>query len=116
MCYTRGSVIPLSLNIQANDSKTVQCLANPSAIRVKLERRIRFFNTPSTLKPTSSWFETVDTVGSAVWWPVGATNNTDTSRILEGEIKLAKDLRPTTSVGHFSISVCVLFHFLCELC
>ena len=41
----------------------------------------------------------------AVWWPSSDSRSTSTTRYLEGEISLAKDLRPTSEMGHFSISV-----------
>ena len=44
-------------------------------------------------------------MASAVWWPSSDSRSTSTTRYLEGEINLAKDLRPTSEMGHFSISV-----------
>ena len=44
-------------------------------------------------------------MASAVWWPSSENRSTSTTRYLEGEIHLAKDLRPTSEMGHFSISV-----------
>lgn len=52
-----------------------------------------------------AWHESVEDMGTAVWWPSAGIRSKSNIRHLEGEIKLAKDLRPTTSVGHFSISV-----------
>lgn len=44
-------------------------------------------------------------MGSAVWWPASDTRSDSTTRHLEGELHLAKDLRPTSEMSHFSISV-----------
>ena len=47
-------------------------------------------------------------MGSAVWWPAAEASGNPNIRHLEGEIKLPKDLRPTTCIGHFSVSVSIL--------
>jgi len=47
-------------------------------------------------------------MGKAVWWPSTDTRSDQNTRHLEGEIKLAKDLRPTSEMGHFSISYAVV--------
>jgi hypothetical protein len=50
-------------------------------------------------------------MGNAVWWSSTDAHNDESTRHLEGEIKLAKDLRPTSEMGHFSISVSNLVAF-----
>jgi len=47
----------------------------------------------------------VEDMGKAVWWPSTDARSGADIRHLEGEIKLAKDLRPTSEMAHFSISV-----------
>ncbi|RDB25527.1 hypothetical protein Hypma_006735 [Hypsizygus marmoreus] len=103
-CYTRGAIIPCYLTLQASDGRLLDHFAAPSAIVVKLLRRLRYFSKPSHSRMDVAWHETVEEVSTAVWWPSASLSSTPTSRHLEGEIKLGKDLRPTTSAGHFSIS------------
>ena len=70
-----------------------------------MRRRVRFFNQTCSSKRDVAWNETVEDMTSAVWWPSSDSRSTSTARYLEGEISLAKDLRPTSEMGHFSISV-----------
>jgi len=77
----------------------------PTAIAVHLQRQVRFFSKPSHARPEVAWNESVADMGAAVWWPSPNYSRDPSARYLEGEIKLAKDLRPTSAVGHFSISV-----------
>lgn len=100
LCYTRGTVLPCFLTLQGGDANTLDLVSSPSAVVAKLQRRVRFFN-----KPLQTWHESSEDLGSAVWWPAVSVQSTANVRHLEGEIKLTKDLRPTTSIGHFSITV-----------
>ncbi|KAG6916056.1 hypothetical protein DXG01_008629 [Tephrocybe rancida] len=103
LTYTRGTTLPCFLTIQGADDNTLDLFAAPSAVNLKLQRRVRYF---SKVSPESSgpWHEAVEEVGSATWWPSAATRSRAGARHLEGEIKLPKDLRPTTTIGNFSIS------------
>lgn len=80
-------------------------LSAPKSIVLSLRRRVRFYNQTSSSRQDVAWNETVEDMGSAVWWPSSESRSTSTTRYLEGEIHLAKDLRPTSEMGHFSISV-----------
>ena len=81
--------------------------AEPTAISLRLRRRVRFFNKPLELKKSGSapFEECVGEMGTASWWPRDNFRPDSSSRYLEGEIKLVRDLRPTTNISHFSISV-----------
>jgi hypothetical protein len=80
-------------------------LSTPSSIVLSLRRRVRFYNQTSSSRQDVAWNETVEDMGIAVWWPSSNDRSTSTIRCLEGEIRLSKDLRPTSEMGHFSISV-----------
>ena len=82
-------------------------LSSSTSIVVSLRRRVRFYNKSASSRRDVAWNETVEDMGTAVWWPSTAADaiSTSTTRHLEGEIRLAKDLRPTSELGHFSISV-----------
>ena len=82
-------------------------LANPNAIVVSLRRRVRFFKRTCTSAEDVAWNENVEDMGAATWWPSAAhdVHSTEKTRHLEGEIRLTKDMRPTSEMGHFSISV-----------
>lgn len=95
------------LTLESRESAAIDLLAIPSAISVSLRRRVRFFNSTCTSMEGVAWNEKVDDLVTALWWP-STTQNVDslaTSRHLEGEIRLPKDLRPTSEMAHFSISV-----------
>ncbi|KAJ3517997.1 hypothetical protein NMY22_g13843 [Coprinellus aureogranulatus] len=86
-------------------------LSNPGSIRVQLRRRVRFFKAATPSRKEVSWNESVEDVGTAVWWipaPHEACRSDAYTRHLEGEIPLAKDLRPSCEIAHFSISYSVV--------
>lgn len=100
-------MIPLFLTLEGRDPRTMDLLAIPSAISVSLRRRVRFFNKTCTSREDVAWNENVNDVVTAVWWPstTQEVRPDATTRFLGGEIRLPKDLRPTSEMGHFSISV-----------
>ncbi|KAG6862470.1 hypothetical protein C0995_000016 [Termitomyces sp. Mi166 len=106
LSYTRGSTLPCFLTLQSADEDILHLFATPSAPVLKLQRCVRFLS--KTSLPVENmrgpWHETIEDIGSAVWWSSAGTDDQPSVRHLEGEIKLGKDLRPTTSIGHFSIS------------
>lgn len=110
LSYTRGSVIPCCLVVRANTPETLERFSTPSALSFCLRRLVSFSG--DLLQPPSSMSmqEYSSDIGSAViWWPTaGDFTNSDT-RHLQGEIKLPKDLRPTTTISHFRVSYQVAF-------
>lgn len=107
-CYTRGSVIPCYMTLEGSESPVLDVLSAPSSIVVCLRRRVRFYNKSSSSRRDVAWNETVEDVGTAIWWPSSNARSDSLTRHLEGEIRLAKDLRPTSEMGHFSISYAVV--------
>jgi len=106
----------LFLILEGRDSQAMDLLANPNAIVVSLRRRVRFFKRTCTSAEEVAWNEKVEDMGAATWWPSAAhdVHSTETTRHLEGEIRLTKDMRPTSEMGHFSISVSTEPHFRFE--
>lgn len=104
LCYTRGTVVPCRMVLQGDDAQVLDLLSAPSSILLSLRRRLRFYNKSSSSKPDVAWNESLEDVGTAVWWPSTTDTNHSFTRYLEGEIRLAKDLKPTAAMGHFSIS------------
>jgi hypothetical protein len=100
-------VISLFLTLEGRESRAMDLLAIPSAISVVLRRRVRFFNKTCISREDVAWNENVKDVITALWWPstTQEVRSDATTRYLEGEIRLPKDLRPTSEMGHFSISV-----------
>jgi hypothetical protein len=72
---------------------------------------VRFFNKTCTSREDVAWNENVDDVINAMWWPSPPQEASAdaTTRYFGGEIRLPKDLRPTSEMGHFSISYAVVF-------
>lgn len=108
LCYARGTVIPCFLTLENAEPRVLDMLAAPTSVVLTLRRRVRFYNKTSSSRRDVAWNETVEDMGTAVWWPSTDSSSTSTVRYLEGEIRLAKDLRPTSEMGHFSISVSLL--------
>lgn len=96
------------MTLEGRDPKILDVLATPRAIVVKLRRRLRFSGRTTSSKKEASWNESVEDVGTAVWWtPVNSPQDPH-ARCLEGEIRLAKDLRPSTEIAHLSIQYFVV--------
>ncbi|KAF8802489.1 hypothetical protein BYT27DRAFT_7112534 [Phlegmacium glaucopus] len=108
LCYARGTVLPCFIALTGSESQVLDLLSAPRSIVLSLRRRVRFYNQTSSSRPDVAWNETVEDMGSAVWWPSSESRSDSTTRYLEGEIRLAKDLRPTSGMGHFSISYTVV--------
>ncbi|KAJ3513144.1 hypothetical protein NLJ89_g3107 [Agrocybe chaxingu] len=105
LCYARGTVLPCFLTLESSSPQALDLLCTPSAIALSLRRRVRFYNKPSSSRQDVAWNESMEDTGRAVWWPSTAADarSDSNTRYLEGEIRLEKDLRPTSEMGHFSI-------------
>jgi hypothetical protein len=106
LCYTRGTLIHCALKLESKDKNVLDIFAEPTAVVLDLRRRVRYFCKPSELmRPEEiGWNEFVEKICTAIWW-LSPSPEQALSRYLEGEIKLAKTLKPTSAMGHFSISV-----------
>lgn len=98
------------MKLESDDEYILDTFANPSAIAVHLQRRVRFAKSSMHGKQGPVWNETVADMGTAVWWSSPNHHQDVCVRYLDGEIHLAKDLRPSSSIGHFSISVSFRAH------
>jgi hypothetical protein len=107
LCYTRGTLIPCALKLESDDKNVLNIFAEPTAIALLLRRQVRFFSQPTDLNQPEdvAWNEHVGEIGTANWWPSPRFTRDSSPRYLEGEIKLTRDLRPTSTICHFSISV-----------
>jgi len=101
LTYTRGTVIPCSLTMNSRDSQALDLLSQGRSIVVVLRRRVRYFS-GSTTK------DLIEDVGRATWWPALDGSGDAFIRYLDGEIPLAKELKPSCDVAHFSISYTVV--------
>ncbi|KAF9000661.1 hypothetical protein BDQ17DRAFT_1391208 [Cyathus striatus] len=91
LCYTRGSG-KFRLSI-------LEAFSTPGAVLLVLRRHVRFYNKTSSSRRDVAWNESIEDMGTGAWWP--------SSEGREREIRLAKDLRPSSEMGHFSISYSV---------
>ena len=101
LCYTRGSVIPCMMSLEGNNTAALDAMSAPGSIVVTLQRHVRY-NTRRTKEKA-----TVEEIASGIWWPTvsQASQNSSRSCFMEGEIQLSKDLRSSSDVGSFSVSV-----------
>ncbi|KNZ78624.1 hypothetical protein J132_11065 [Termitomyces sp. J132] len=85
MCYARGSVIPCWLTLQSNDPAGLDALANSQAIRITLQRHVKYH--------------------PRVWWPSSVDQPPEESdiRIMEGELHLSRGLQTTSDFPLFSV-------------
>jgi len=75
---------------------------------------VRYYKESGARKAQVGWIEHSEDVATASWWNsssgTGRTQRADPHIChLEGEISVPKDLKPTASMGHFSISVSNIF-------
>ncbi|KAG6812366.1 hypothetical protein H0H92_003177 [Tricholoma furcatifolium] len=102
--YSRGSVIPCSLQIEANDENALEALSSPTAPVLRLRRRIKCCRGSSS--------QDVDDYSElATWWSFAETNIANVKQ-LSGELQIPFDMKPTTAIAHFSIEYsAILFPF-----
>lgn len=115
LCYTRGSVIPLSLSLSSTDTQVLDLLS-AKAITVRLKRVLKF--RVKTAGPDENLYgqwslemkDDVEEMTSAVWWPSaeGAQTNLN-ERQFSGEIQLAKGLKPSCAISHLKLFYIVVF-------
>jgi hypothetical protein len=98
LSYTRGTVIPLFLTLSSQDTQTLDLLSSRRAINVRLRRTIKIGG--------AVFGDAGDFMEDAVWWP--ASDSERHTRRLNGEIKLAKDLQPSTCIAHFAVDYSVV--------
>jgi hypothetical protein len=111
LCYTRGTAIPCILEIECDNRQGLNVLSSTTAAIVQLQRRVKYYlaAVSASNKQDVGWKETVEVMNSAVWWPSveGGRSTEWNSRRLDGEIRLAKDLQPSSAVAHFSVNYVV---------
>lgn len=93
MSYTRGTHIPLHLQIEAPDQETLELLAQPSAIHLQLKRRLYYKDNNDALFDEAVWTSSTDGYpGTGV-------------RSFFGEIPLVAGLKTSYSSPTFSLNV-----------
>ncbi|EIN11045.1 hypothetical protein PUNSTDRAFT_133099 [Punctularia strigosozonata HHB-11173 SS5] len=113
LCYTRGSIIPLSLLIESQDQQALDLFATPYAIRVCLVRRQTCHpGIKSKVKDTMKLIDGHYLVSSkeiefAAWWPDRTPQEVPGSaerRVLQGEIRIPSMAIPSASFAILNIS------------
>jgi hypothetical protein len=88
-------------------------LSSNKSINVWLCRCIRYHQLPLNARksnPTGpEWKEDLELLESAVWWPATGKIGHNTNRKLNGEIRLVKEMKPTTSVAYLTVRVRIAF-------
>ncbi|TFK74117.1 hypothetical protein BDN72DRAFT_833826 [Pluteus cervinus] len=112
LCYTRGTVIPCAMTIEAVDSGSTPeyCLANSrQAIALMLRRTIEYSSRSNYLFDKSESRTVVDHIETAVWGPTTTSQTTDgqSQHQYLGEIPLKNKLAPSSAIGHLSIKYLV---------
>ena len=97
-------MIPCCLTVKGSDPTVLDSLCSPSTIVVILRRRVRFYKKTTHARVDVAWNEILEDVGKASWWPSRTMQSDIYTLQFEGEIQLPKDLRPSSDIGHFSIS------------
>ncbi|KAL1740179.1 hypothetical protein HDZ31DRAFT_85558 [Schizophyllum fasciatum] len=108
LAYTRGTALPVALTLRSPDAQALDLLAVPSAIRLRLRRRVRYWAPPASRPREVAWSEALTDLASATWWPGAAPTNGRGIRHLAGEVLLPRDLAPTGGVHTFSVSYSVV--------
>ncbi|KAK2460956.1 hypothetical protein APHAL10511_007426 [Amanita phalloides] len=107
LSYARGSVLPCYMTLEGHDNDALDAFSMPTSIVVHLRRRVKYYQANSSARQGVAWNESFENMGSAIWWPVHNSQDDHYTRHMEGEIRLAKDLRPTSAMGHYSLSYSV---------
>lgn len=108
LCYTRGSVIPLSMVLETKDLQALNLLSSPKAAVMRLRRRLRIHADTRKTVDSIGWKDAIEHSQLAAWWPSteGAPDDSSCRRQINGELHLPIDLKPTSAMAHFRIEVC----------
>lgn len=111
MCYIRGSVIPCFISLSCRNPQALDMITAANCIDVRLQRTVGYSCAPGIEKKKVSYQESVREFAKAVWSPSATMQSDPCNRHLEGEIRIPKDLKPTSLMDHFSVSVrCTSFY------
>jgi hypothetical protein len=109
LSYTRGTVIPLFLTLSSADAQGLHLLASHKTINVWLGCRVRYHMCPSharkSIQTGLEWKEVTEFLESAVWWPADDSAEDYRGKRMNGEIRLSKNLMPSTSIAHLTVKV-----------
>ncbi|KAJ6584344.1 hypothetical protein B0H19DRAFT_1318192 [Mycena capillaripes] len=76
------------------------CNGKPGAVRAcALHRQLKC----TSINPGSRGVDDVEESSRAVWWPASNGSQRQDSRTFSGEIRLAKTLKPTSAISHFTL-------------
>jgi hypothetical protein len=111
------------LTIESSEDELLEVLGSPKHIVVDLVRYMRHHSDAQTseMRGVGTDGESKETIGTAIWWPRPEEIHDDLARgakpmmwidgqfgrVLQGEIRLARDLKPSFSFAHLNLQVCI---------
>ncbi|KAG7089409.1 hypothetical protein E1B28_011097 [Marasmius oreades] len=107
LCYTRGSTIPCFLKLSSRDSQALDWISNPNSIQLNLRRSVKYCVAATFGRTDIAWKKYYKDICTASWRPSRTIPSDTHNWYLEGEIKLPKDLKPSSKIGYFDISYSV---------
>ncbi|KAF9048579.1 hypothetical protein BJ165DRAFT_1032607 [Panaeolus papilionaceus] len=112
LSYTRGTVIPLYMELEGSDVQALDILSSPRAPIIRLKRMVNSRPESPSKNKNLSFKVLTNYSHPAVWWsnelPGAQFDRQSTKRTLQGEIHLKNNLIPTSAVGHFWIEYSVI--------
>ncbi|KAF9477992.1 hypothetical protein BDN70DRAFT_809665 [Pholiota conissans] len=106
LCYAVGSPIPLVITFTGEDPHALDVLAEPRAIRLLLRRSIATgleATDDNSARRTNNHFYKIS--GMAYFWPSWEATAAPNKRVLQGELELPRDLKPSFKFPNFTIRV-----------
>ncbi|KAF8645495.1 hypothetical protein AX16_007780 [Volvariella volvacea WC 439] len=103
LCYARGSVIPISLTVESQDSEALQMVSSSKVIDAVIKCRVRYYRDVSVYfnslpRRADHQITEIEKVAKAVWWtPSQDGLQATTERRVEGEIHLEDALEPSSN-------------------
>ncbi|KAF9533876.1 hypothetical protein CPB83DRAFT_804836 [Crepidotus variabilis] len=115
LSYTRSTIIPLCLRISCDDDQALALLSSPNAVVCRLRRRVKFHANPEKMVDPLAWRDAIDHSQLAVWRHDRHNAAVDAgrgSRVLQGELHLRQDMKPSSAMAQFRVEYSVvLFPF-----
>ncbi|KII85093.1 hypothetical protein PLICRDRAFT_45212 [Plicaturopsis crispa FD-325 SS-3] len=116
LSYTRGSTLPLTMALSCEDSDALDLLSKPNSIFARLRRQVSYTAGGPTISKISGsdYKDEFQDYDLAAWWPsldrrLSEKGREDPRvRYIDGEIRLANDLIPSSAIAHFAISYSVV--------
>lgn len=91
--------------MECRDLQALELVVVGNLVPVRLQRKVKYSVAASSKQNLP--MEDIEDVETAIWWPLPAerTRQDPETRRMNGEIRLSRNLKPSSAMAHFSVNV-----------